>query len=125
LPQNIIAYALGWGRTKTNATSSFDKLRIVDLVVYTRKQCDKIFEYTWYYSGIPPKIICAGWVNKSKNTCFGDSGGPLVVKVGKKNNSRYFQIGETTLEKSQAVIVFQRAYFEANPVFMDRQKSPL
>ncbi|KAF2892002.1 hypothetical protein ILUMI_14171, partial [Ignelater luminosus] len=90
---NQRAYALGWGVTDLYDEEPSEQLRIVDLRLFRRQRCRIIFGTIVFQ--LPREGICAGWLNKRKDTCFGDSGGPLFVNLGNNKKPEYFQIGKT------------------------------
>ena len=73
--------ATGWGDTTDTELidDSFSvALRQVKLPLVSRSTCHTVFG-----SDFTNKMICAGFADEAKDTCFGDSGGPLT---GKRNN---------------------------------------
>jgi secreted trypsin-like serine protease len=69
--------ATGWGDTTDN--EGFEAysvaLRQVVLPLVSRNKCNTV-----YPGDITNKMICAGFADEDKDTCFGDSGGPLTRK---------------------------------------------
>ncbi|VEN34354.1 unnamed protein product [Callosobruchus maculatus] len=71
LEGGTIAKATGWGALGERKPMP-DQLQEVDLPIITRESC---LAYEW----LPENVICAGYKEGSKDTCWADSGGPLVV----------------------------------------------
>ncbi|KAF2887242.1 hypothetical protein ILUMI_18931, partial [Ignelater luminosus] len=95
LRQDEMAYTMGWGERLVRPYPGLERLQLhyVQVKLFTREECDKIFGNLWYYK-LPPEGICAGWVNKHKSTCYRDDGGPLCVLLRNNNKFEYFQIGK-------------------------------
>lgn len=69
------ATAIGWGQTEEGEGSQF--LLKTRVPIISNKRCEAIAGI--YYSGITPRVICAGNLRLNRGVCYGDSGGPLMV----------------------------------------------
>ncbi|XP_044258058.1 trypsin alpha-3-like isoform X2 [Tribolium madens] len=72
VPEHEYCFSCGWGTTKFNTSKPSNHLLYVNIPIYNRKMCQKIYQPM----PITDKMICAG--AKGKDSCQGDSGGPLV-----------------------------------------------
>ncbi|XP_049786207.1 brachyurin-like [Schistocerca cancellata] len=68
------ATLVGWGATETSSSSTVDKLRKVDIPVWSDEECKAAYEN---YGVLRENNICAGTTGKGQ--CNGDSGGPLIA----------------------------------------------
>ncbi|XP_047115998.1 trypsin I-P1-like [Schistocerca piceifrons] len=68
------ATLVGWGATETSSSSTVDKLRKVDIPVWSDEDCKAAYEN---YRVLRENNICAGTTGKGQ--CNGDSGGPLIA----------------------------------------------
>ncbi|XP_064480513.1 chymotrypsinogen B2-like [Ornithodoros turicata] len=80
----------GWGRTANGRTHT-DILQKVDLPIWTNDEC--ALAYAGYLFNITDDMICAGYKEGGKGTCFGDSGGPLVCE---REDGSWVQVGITS-----------------------------
>ena len=73
------ATVIGWGQYEQGHA---DALRQVTLPFFPHARCQEL--YSSYSSGASPVsdgMVCAGYENGGKNSCFGDSGGPLMIRT--------------------------------------------
>ncbi len=76
------ATAIGWGSTSTSGDYP-DILQQVSLPVVSNSVCNEVFGTAGTEVGeITDRMLCAGFLEGGKDTCFGDSGGPLMIKEG-------------------------------------------
>ncbi|XP_045780284.1 trypsin CFT-1-like [Maniola jurtina] len=68
IPDNSNVIAIGWGRTSHNGAGS-EQLRHVTLRSVNQARCNTDFRGI-----ITANMLCLGWSNASRGTCFGDSG---------------------------------------------------
>lgn len=68
----------GWGETQDPNTRD-TQLRAVKIPIVARQRCNLTYQFL---GGIDATMICAGYVDGGKDSCFGDSGGPLVTTSG-------------------------------------------
>ncbi|XP_063702319.1 trypsin-3-like [Culicoides brevitarsis] len=68
----------GFGET-LNILQSDTHLRAVSLPIVAKIKCNMTYAFL---GGITDRMICAGYQNGGKDSCFGDSGGPLVDPNG-------------------------------------------
>lgn len=68
----------GFGET-LNASQKDTRLRAVRLPIVAKQRCNRTYTFL---GGITDRMICAGYENGGKDSCFGDSGGPLVDPNG-------------------------------------------
>lgn len=71
----VMATTIGWGETKAQIRSYPSQLQEVDLLLVPNKECAAFFED----GEITENMLCAGFPEGGKDSCFGDSGGPLVT----------------------------------------------
>lgn len=71
----IISEVAGWGNTLTNGSYYPDDLREVTLPIIDFEACNAS------YSILTPNMVCAGYMDGSKDSCQGDSGGPLIIET--------------------------------------------
>ena len=91
-----MAIAIGWGNTSAiKARPVFlDELRQVTVPVVSNTTCAATSAFD-----ITANMLCAGFVEGTKDSCQGDSGGPLVV-LDEQNN--WIQIGIISFGKECA-----------------------
>lgn len=68
----------GWGLTGVFMVP--DALQEVSLPIIDYTACAKSWSDSYYE--FTDRLICAGYANMTKATCYGDSGGPLMVELG-------------------------------------------
>ncbi|MBF0377802.1 MAG: serine protease [Desulfamplus sp.] len=83
-----MATAIGWGDTEAQKQRSLypNQLQEVDLPLVSNQDCSKFFGE----GEITDNMLCAGFIDGGKDSCFGDSGGPLVIPY---QNGGYNLIG--------------------------------
>jgi secreted trypsin-like serine protease len=83
----------GWGRTEDKSSPSSDILREVIVPIFNQTECMKLYPNNKANTStlITDNMICAGYENGGKDSCYGDSGGPLVCRP--EVNNRWFQHG--------------------------------
>lgn len=74
----ITATVSGWGETRDPLAQN-TQLRAVQLPVVARQRCNQTYQFL---GGIDNTMICAGYPEGGRDSCFGDSGGPLVTAAG-------------------------------------------
>lgn len=85
--KEVNATAIGWGALGSGAELS-QVLREVDIPVLDDSMCEKSYKTHFY----PEYMMCAGYLNGTKDTCQGDSGGPLFIR----ENDQFTVIGMTS-----------------------------
>lgn len=60
----------GWGETLNTAESNL-QLRAVQIPIVAKIKCNAIYQFL---GGIDNSMICAGYENGGRDSCFGDSG---------------------------------------------------
>lgn len=73
----IIATAMGWGDTQAQRSSYPNQLQEVELPLVSNQYCSAMFGND--DGEITDNMLCAGFPEGGKDSCFGDSGGPLVI----------------------------------------------
>lgn len=68
----------GWGETQDPGVRD-TQLRAVQLPIVARQRCNLTYQFL---GGIDGTMICAGYAEGGRDSCFGDSGGPLVAANG-------------------------------------------
>lgn len=68
----------GWGYTDNNYDLPPLELQQVDLPIYDQETCNQA-HYEEQGVTVLDSMICAGYPEGGKDSCFGDSGGPLTV----------------------------------------------
>ena len=71
-----IVTVIGWGSTSPSGKIYPNKLQQVELPVISNATCNEA-----YPSEITDNMICAGYAEGGKDSCFGDSGGPLMARI--------------------------------------------
>lgn len=77
LPAQIMSVVAGWGETQVQLTTDpglADRLQKVSVPLVSSETCNES-----YRGGITDRMICAGYTDGGRDSCFGDSGGPLVM----------------------------------------------
>jgi acrosin len=88
-PDNVDAWAVGWGTLKFGGESP-QKLQNVKLQVYNGSMCMRVsydVKKDWQ------RQICAGYYDGGKDTCQGDSGGSLYTRDIVLNQIKYISSG--------------------------------
>ncbi len=71
----VMATTMGWGDTQAQRRLYPTQLQEVNVPLVSHDECSSVFGY----GEITNNMICAGFIEGGKDSCFGDSGGPLVV----------------------------------------------
>jgi secreted trypsin-like serine protease len=93
-------YAAGWGRMYNENQNTARILQQVRLPVLPDNTCYN----TWGNNFDQSSMLCAGYLEGSKNVCNGDSGGPLVCK----ENGRWTLFGSVSFGNAGACAVRNR-----------------
>ncbi|XP_073536430.1 granzyme A-like [Phyllobates terribilis] len=72
---DTVCQVAGWGETENNKFS--DTLREVNVTIFDREQCKKIWRHKYVISD---NMICTSVGADKKDTCKGDSGSPLICE---------------------------------------------
>lgn len=75
-----IGNVLGWGITSKDEFTYATILQRVKLPIVSSRNCSD----NAYGDQITKNMLCAGYLNGTKDSCHGDSGGPLVVSIDGK-----------------------------------------
>lgn len=70
----------GWGRLITGGPLP-DVLQQVDVPITSNEVCNEAYEPLFGEAAVADSMICAGFVEGSRDACHGDSGGPLTITV--------------------------------------------
>lgn len=68
----------GFGET-LNPNQKDSRLRAVSLPIVEKQKCNRTYTFL---GGITGQMICAGFEEGGRDSCFGDSGGPMVDPNG-------------------------------------------
>jgi trypsin len=71
-----VATIVGWGSTSPYGDIYPERLQQVELPIISNTTCSEA-----YSSEITDNMICAGYSEGGKDSCYGDSGGPLMVQI--------------------------------------------
>ncbi|XP_045899476.1 serine protease 27-like [Micropterus dolomieu] len=70
-------WVTGWGNTQSDVSLPYPRhLQQVSVPVVSNRDCNAA------YGLITSNMMCAGFKQGGKDSCYGDSGGPLVSKTG-------------------------------------------
>ncbi|GAB0100765.1 hypothetical protein DMENIID0001_168510 [Sergentomyia squamirostris] len=75
IADGTLLYTYGWGLTQ-NSRGFRNKLRGVAVPKFSQSICKE--SYKTIHLNVTDQMICAGYAEGGKDSCFGDSGGPLV-----------------------------------------------
>nr|XP_060636577.1 serine protease 27-like [Anolis sagrei ordinatus] len=86
IPRDSDCWVTGWGQINENdGLGSPKTLQELKVPLIERDPCNELFnmnpEEDVGTDPIKPDMICAGYPEGGKDSCFGDSGGPLVCKL--------------------------------------------
>lgn len=81
LNDNEMVQVSGWGRVRTGGPLA-EVLQRIDMPVISQTECTAMFRLV---NTITDRMICAGYVAGTGDSCNGDSGGPMV----NRNNVLY------------------------------------
>ena len=93
LPDRELLMTMGWGVTSTAAGTSEDQLRQVELPLVSNAMCNLA-----YPNLISDQMMCAGYQQGGKDSCWGDSGGPLLLQL----DQQWYQAGVVSWGKGCA-----------------------
>jgi secreted trypsin-like serine protease len=82
---DVMGTVTGWGTTDPYSWSYPERLQEVQVPIVHNAECRRI------YGGITDGMLCAGFDEGGKDSCYGDSGGPLVVFD--ESSDRWLQAG--------------------------------
>jgi secreted trypsin-like serine protease len=74
-----IATVTGWGVTSESGSSGSNALLEVDVPIVSNSTCNAPASYN---GAVTENMLCAGFDEGEKDSCYGDSGGPLIVPDG-------------------------------------------
>ena len=85
-----MATAMGWGSLTAGINNIYPEiLQQVELPIVSEQTCQSAYQNEYE---ITASMICAGYAEGGKDTCFNDSGGPLVVF----SENQWLQVGITS-----------------------------
>ncbi|MEO1265615.1 MAG: serine protease, partial [Pseudomonadota bacterium] len=73
-----VAVVSGWGTTNEQTGETAQRLQRLEVLIKSRSDCNDADSYN---GAITSRMLCAGFGQGGKDSCFGDSGGPLTVQV--------------------------------------------
>lgn len=74
------AMVTGWGSRSYDFPDYPDRLHQVTVPLVDNALCNDAYNNLGYDNPIDETMICAGYTEGGKDSCYGDSGGPLMVK---------------------------------------------
>ena len=72
---------MGWGGTEVDGGSPSNKLMEVEVPIVEQSICNATMKV---FGTFDEGMLCAGFYEGGKDSCYGDSGGPLIVNTGDK-----------------------------------------
>ena len=81
--ENTLSKVAGWGNMSTTSLLETQDLMEVTLPIINHETCKN--SYATENMTISNGMLCAGFMDGSKDSCQGDSGGPLIVNENGKN----------------------------------------
>ncbi|XP_053117444.1 serine protease 27-like [Hemicordylus capensis] len=96
-PVGMKCWVTGWGRPFQKASYMARTLREVEVLIIDTEECDQMYHKNVSnletvpedYKLIYNDMVCAGYPEGEKDSCWGDSGGPLACK----QNGTWFLAG--------------------------------
>lgn len=112
VPPGAFGMVVGWGHSRpvgfNESTPSLyeNTLQQLQIPIRRRSECvESLASVDEDTSQFTPRMFCAGYTRKQRDTCFGDSGGPFMrkIKVGGVGPRRWVQVGIVSAGKGCAV----------------------
>jgi trypsin len=79
-----VATASGWGLIDLSGVMT-PQLQEVDVPIVDTAECRAAYEAEYF--PFTDNMICAGYPEGGRDTCYGDSGGPLTIDIGGQDHS--------------------------------------
>ncbi|PIK59180.1 putative limulus clotting factor C [Apostichopus japonicus] len=123
VPPGAFGMVTGWGHSRPvefneSSPSIYENtLQQLQIPIRRRDECvESLANINEDISQFTPRMFCAGYSRKQRDTCFGDSGGPFMRKLKRNGNGprRWVQVGIVSAGKGCAVIG-QYAYYTHIP----------
>lgn len=86
---NTLATAIGWGSTSPDGSHQSPTLQEVDVPIVNQQECQEKLTESGIIAPDDTSMVCAGYPEGGRDSCFGDSGGPLIAS----NNGIIEQMG--------------------------------
>lgn len=68
-------------------------LKEAQVPVLDNRLCKKLYQKAGYGYDFSKRVICAGDLSGSADSCVGDSGGPLMLPIPQNGTFPFYQIG--------------------------------
>lgn len=91
---------IGWGATQQNGSGQTDVLLQVSVPVVSNEECQRAEDANGNGAVITDNMVCAGFADGGKDSCFGDSGGPLM----RYDNDQWTQFGIVSFGPAQCAL---------------------
>jgi len=91
---------IGWGATQQDGNGMTDVLLQVSVPVVSNDECQSAEETNGNGAVITGNMVCAGFADGGKDSCFGDSGGPLM----RYDNDQWTQFGIVSFGPDQCAL---------------------
>jgi uncharacterized repeat protein (TIGR01451 family) len=112
----VMATVTGWGARASYYDYDFpdypDTLHQVSVPIITNEVCNEAYE-----GEVTSNMMCAGYAEGGKDSCYGDSGGPLVVP--KVNGRGYLQVGIVSWGQYECAAPDYYGVYTRAPLFKD------
>ena len=109
------AIVTGWGSRSYDFPDYPERLYQVTVPLVSNALCNDAYNNLGYDNAIDETMICAGYTEGGKDSCYGDSGGPLMVK---DEAGGWLQVGIVSSGEGCALPDAYGIYARA-PVFVD------
>jgi len=78
--EGMTSTIIGWGNLSSTVIDYPETLQQVSVPIVSNEECNEAYnQHPLYNNAITDTMVCAGYLEGGKDSCYGDSGGPLVV----------------------------------------------